>query len=247
MNESNIQPYNKHNLYKRRTAMSLVLGPIHYLMYQKMNYQEALTSAILSDYPELEAKITKEQPPIEQGDLVDLIDQTNIHGWLSSRIDMVESRLAAALKYAPNALETVFEMGIKAGESADFSTLETIFNQLNPFLLDGMPCDRGLSANVVEGESALYLVQGADVHPCFFLEQPLNISPEDSLTKTCAGGHDHDHHESFDIHQSLPPSANDLEATPFARFRYAFLSGYFKNSPYQVEFINEKDFKISLR
>lgn len=225
--------------------MSLVLGPIHYLMYQKMSYQEALTSAILSNYPELESKITEAQPPIEQGDLIDLIDQSNIHGWLSSRIDMVESRLAAALKYAPNSLERVYEMGSKAAKTATFSSIESIFTHLNPFLLDGMPCDRGLSATVAEGENALYLVQGADVHPCFFLEQPLNISPEDSLTKTCAGGHDHDHHESFDIHQSLPPSTNNVEPTSFAKFRYAFLSGYFKNSPYKVEIVNDKDFKIS--
>lgn len=225
--------------------MSLVLGPIHYLMYSKMSFQESITKRLLHNYPDLAQRIDEEQPPIQEGDIKDLIDQTNIHGWLSSCIETTESRLAAACRLVPDALSVVYQIGKETSSNLDTSDYQTLFSSLNPFLLDGMPCDRGLSANVAEEENALYLIHGNNQHPCFELEAPLSISPQEARDRTCSGNHDHDHHEVFDVHQFIPSPSTPVEISFFTQFRLAFLLGIFENTPYQVSLVDGKDFKIS--
>ncbi|MFR2717612.1 MAG: hypothetical protein ACLTA5_10585 [Anaerococcus obesiensis] len=55
--------------------------------------------------------MTKKIKPVSTDNLENLIDQENIHGWLDSKIDVVENRLAFAIKNSKNAKEKLFDFG----------------------------------------------------------------------------------------------------------------------------------------
>ena len=70
--------------------MSLFLGYIHHLMYEKILFQEELLTSLL-DLADEDKKISLSKDldkefPIEKGDLKDIIDEGNIHGWLDERV-----------------------------------------------------------------------------------------------------------------------------------------------------------------
>lgn len=72
--------------------MSKFLGKIHYIMFDKINYVDEITrkmSELLDDKVDLKS--------IENGNLEDLIDTDNIHGWLQVRVGVVEDNLAKVL------------------------------------------------------------------------------------------------------------------------------------------------------
>lgn len=75
--------------------MSEFLGPIHYMMYDKIKFQDKITNFLLDgNTKEIDEKIA----PVSTDNLENLIDQENIHGWLDSKIAVVENRLAFAIK-----------------------------------------------------------------------------------------------------------------------------------------------------
>ena len=97
--------------------MSAVLGPIHHWMYRKIQLQEELIRDILHttresdwgsevDGAELTSYASSETRPLEE-----IIDLSNIHGWLSSQIDAPERRYAhlvtGLLKEDPTRLEVL--------------------------------------------------------------------------------------------------------------------------------------------
>ena len=216
--------------------MSKNLGPIHYMMYDKIKFQDDITAYLLGDKIE-EAEIIEK--PVARGSLDSLIDQDNIHGWLDSKIDIVEKRLAYALAHADSAKKKMYDFGKEQAEGKDFSNFNTIFNDLNMYLLDGMPCDRGLSAQVDEAGD-LYLITNANMHEKY---EDMDINPEESRDNTCAGGHDHDHHDSFEVKSDSKLDLSGKKSS-YHDYRYEFLKGYFENSPYDVEMINGVNFRI---
>ncbi|MDO4594650.1 MAG: hypothetical protein Q4B52_04660 [Tissierellia bacterium] len=218
--------------------MSSTLGPIHYMMYEKIKFQDIITDYLM-DHDTRE--IDKIQKPVSTDDLSSLIDQENIHGWLSSRIDMVEKRLALAFKLSKNPKQKMYELGRKKGENKDFSSLSIIFKTLNYYLLDGMPCDNGMMPQV-DDENSLYLITNNNLHTQYYENDDIN--PNDSLDDTCAGGHSHDHHENFELHHGQI-NLDDNETDLYHQMRYEFLKGYFENSPYKVEIVNGISYKIS--
>ena len=127
--------------------MSEFLGPIHFMMYEKIKFQDKITNFLLEgDTKEIDGKIA----PVSTDNLENLIDQENIHGWLDSKIDVVENRLAFAIKNSQKTKEKLFNFGKKQAEGKNFSDYNEIFQDLNKMLLDGMPCDNGLSATIDE-------------------------------------------------------------------------------------------------
>ena len=88
--------------------------------------------------------------------LEEMIDTGNIHGWLQEKISSAEGRMAAwTFKILENdkeltlsKLENIYiEQGIKAGNevkdnSEQIDNAVDIFNKINDYILDGMPCDR---------------------------------------------------------------------------------------------------------
>lgn len=220
--------------------MSENLGPIHYMMYDKIKFQDEITAYLLDNNTSEVDKIAK---AVSKSPLEELIDQDNIHGWLDSKIDVVEKRLNYALKHSSNPKDKMFEFGRQIGQDENFDDIKQIFSNLNMHLLDGMPCDNGLSAQVDESGD-LYLITNTNLHAKYEND---DINPEDSLANVCEGGHDHDQHESFEVSESDSinlENQSKSEKSTYHDYRYEFLKGYFSNSPYDVEMVNGINFRI---
>lgn len=197
--------------------MSENLGPIHYMMYEKIKFQDKVTSFIMNGNTE---EIDRKIPPVSNESLEKIIDQENIHGYLSSKIDIVENRLSMAFKLSENPKKKLYAFGQKMSDGKNFDSYEEVFSDLNMYLLDGMPCDNGLSA--IMEEDKLYLVTNVNLHKKY----DSFIDPKDSINNTCDGGHDHDHHESFEIKDNENIKMKK-EESDYHQYRYEFFSTHF--------------------
>ncbi|QHQ62850.1 hypothetical protein Ana3638_20415 [Anaerocolumna sedimenticola] len=140
--------------------MSAVLGPIHYWLYNKIKMQDNLVEKIIKlaenqfSETDLRIQLDNNYGSLEKKPLEDMIDTSNIHGWLQERVTLVEYRLAYAvtflLKNDPDSMDKLKGLFWNTGEeiSASYSNNDAaeIFKNLNDILLDGMPCDH---ANLV--------------------------------------------------------------------------------------------------
>ena len=143
--------------------MSLFLGKIHYWLFNKILWFEKLEEEIIKlaksenlDIEKLRLEIEgKYGTKLPNKPLEELIDTSNIHGWLQGQIHSAERRMAAwtkilieADKDNYNKLKEVYSaQGIVAAKEIKSegkvpSTPEEIFNCMNDYILDGMPCDR---------------------------------------------------------------------------------------------------------
>lgn len=142
--------------------MSLFLGKIHYWLFNKVLWFEGLEGEIIKlakdkgiDVEKLEAEInSKYGAKTPNKSLEDMIDTSNIHGWLQGKIHSAEGRMAAWTKVIlENNQDYILDMrkvyenqGVNAAneakESLENINAETIFNSMNDYILDGMPCDR---------------------------------------------------------------------------------------------------------
>lgn len=142
--------------------MSLFLGKIHYWLFNKVLWFEGLEGEIIKlakdkgiDVEKLEAEInSKYGAKTPNKNLEDIIDTSNIHGWLQEKIHSAEGRMAAWTKvilennedYILDMRKVYEKQGVnaanKAKESLENINAETIFNSMNDYILDGMPCDR---------------------------------------------------------------------------------------------------------
>lgn len=155
--------------------MSAFLGPIHYIMYEKIQNTEALTQEILRAAGESETALAAHCPPPARGDLQKIIDTTNIHGWLSREVSAAETRLglaaAALTEDKPTQrkvlLEIGKEQGSRAGESLPAAAgCGALYRGMSSFWLDGMPCDGGVSVQSEDEDQALWSLSPA-VHAPF--------------------------------------------------------------------------------
>lgn len=138
--------------------MSRFLAPVHTWLFNKILILENIEKDIVSGLDSDDQKEAYKTLQEKYGDFIPneplegLIDQSNIHGWLQSRINMAESRQAALvselMSSSSNAVEGIANIyhaaGTKVGgqlESRLDSAVE-IFNALGNVLLEGMPCDR---------------------------------------------------------------------------------------------------------
>ena len=141
--------------------MSLFLGKIHYWLFNKVLWFEGLedkviefTRAKISEGDNLENEINlKYGKKLENKNLEEIIDTSNIHGWLQSKIHSAEGRMAAwTSAILNNDKEYIYELkkiyteqGVNAAKEAKVkssnATAEDIFNSMNDYILDGMPCD----------------------------------------------------------------------------------------------------------
>ena len=137
--------------------MSAFLGPIHFWLYNKINIQNDIVEDIL-DFVEKNKEDIRGNLYEKYGDgelkpLDQVIDVTNIHGWLQERVTRVENKLAYVVteltKNNPENLDVIKD--IFKGKGAEVSTfnkdssLEVIYKGINDTLLDGMPCDHANS------------------------------------------------------------------------------------------------------
>lgn len=128
--------------------MSAFLGPIHFWLYNKIGKQEELTKAIASmaagnGWISDRTAYIRDLPALE-----DVIDESNIHGWLQDQIHDAETRYAdliqTVLTTHPERLEEIskvaFRYGRRNGRDAEKAT--DVFRIFEDFFVNGMPCDR---------------------------------------------------------------------------------------------------------
>lgn len=143
--------------------MSLYLGKIHYWLFNKILWFEGLEDEIIKiakseglDIDKLSKEINEIfEEKLPNKPLEEMIDHSNIHGWLQAKIHFAEGRMATWTseilkndKDSITKIEKVYiDQGIKAGKEAinqniDLSDAIKIYNKINDYILDGMPCDR---------------------------------------------------------------------------------------------------------
>ena len=148
--------------------MSAFLGPIHFWLYNKIGKQEDLTNAIASHaerngWIEDQAKFTKDLPALE-----DVIDVSNIHGWLQGQIHDAETRYADLIGTVWNAERseeihgTAYNFGKTHALGATISPTEA-YKAFEDFFVNGMPCDR-VNAVVSESADELSWTMMRDIH-----------------------------------------------------------------------------------
>lgn len=160
--------------------MSKYLGPIHYWLYNKIKFQNSLVNEVIafSDergiVPALKEEIKSKFGVLSDEPLEEIIDESNIHGWLQEQVSVVEYSLAYAVNSILNkdaasleALKTLFyEYGknnIRIGEESP----SYAFKYLNDKLLDGMPCDRA-NTLVSENENEVIWKRNVCVHESYW-------------------------------------------------------------------------------
>lgn len=215
--------------------MSEFLGPIHYMMYEKIKFQDDITNFLLDGNTN---KVDEIIEPVSRENLDLIIDQENIHGFLDSKIDVVENRLSYAIKNAKNPKEKLFALGKKMTYDKSFENFNEIFRSLNMYLLDGMPCDNGLSASI-DDKGDLYLITNINLHQKYFKDF---VNPKESLDNTCEGGHSHDHHEAFEVNDDNFTLKE--EYSPYHEYRYEFLKGFFDKSAYGIDLVGGINYRI---
>lgn len=236
--------------------MSEVLGPIHYLMWEKIGYQEQIVQRLLKPYPHLLEQLDCLQPAgAYDKDLATLIDSPNIHGWLAAAIDVTEARLAFAYAQVnrQEALTSLYHLGKEARNHRVFHHAHEVFEALTHYLLDGMPCDRAYLPQ--QSADGFTFTQVADVH-AHYAQAPLLVDASQSKDNTCSGTHDHDDHEAFEL-QAHADQYGELSVyaqeaalkganiyTPYYDYRISWLEGFFDQSGWSVTRINRCDFAV---
>lgn len=139
--------------------MSAFLGRIHYWLYNKVLWHEELLEEIMSyavskgiPAEEMKSSIYEKYGYPDNKPLEEIIDHGNIHGWLQSKIQSVEYRIAAVVTGLINKHQvTIGEIselykhnGTRAADLVDVEVTapRDLFTAVFDFMLAGMPCDR---------------------------------------------------------------------------------------------------------
>lgn len=152
--------------------MSLFLGYIHHLMFSKIKFLDNLTDRLIEEI-EIDNKedlvdgIYKFN--LEEGELEDIIDTNNIHGWLDERVSRVETKFAffisEILKRDESKISILKDKMNEIGreESIKFSSAKEVYQFITSKFLDGMPCDGSLMLLTNEDNQVIFKVL-RDVH-----------------------------------------------------------------------------------
>lgn len=141
--------------------MSLFLGKIHYWLFNKIVWFEGLEQDLLvlakNEGLDVENIVSENNKNFGEKlpnlPLEDIIDTSNIHGWLQSKIHSAEGRVASltvkllAVDNIEEKIKNIYvNQGIKAANEVkaerDIENAIEIFSAINDYILDGMPCDR---------------------------------------------------------------------------------------------------------
>lgn len=157
--------------------MSAFLGPIHYWLYNKVKIQHEIVENIISlaDGKQLNfnmrEKLTEKFGDAEIKPLEEVIDVSNIHGWLQNKISIEESRLAYSVTSLLNEnnnflqdLKVLFKNeGARVSKLTENDSIDEVYKNINDTLLDGMPCDRA-SVVVSQDEKEVVWKRNLCVH-----------------------------------------------------------------------------------
>lgn len=168
--------------------MSAILGPIHHWLFRKIKIQNDLTNAIIEGAKEKNlnvaplADIDAKYGSLPEGDLGNIIDPTNIHGWLQDKIAIVERRLAYVVKTLTEgdaeAINFICDIsrafGVKNAIAAGVSPADGFEYYENTFV-SGMPCD-GVNMVVNEDSDELMWQETVDIHRQYWDELGADIA-----------------------------------------------------------------------
>ena len=163
--------------------MSAFLAPIHFWMYDKIIIAQELTFKLEEKFLNKEEREEVESlfPGLYSKDLEEVIDQSNIHGWLHTAVSNVEIRFAYIVKTLLDrgiSLEEIKKVAFEYGKSfpeQEVSSLKDAYELLMDILLDGLPCDVSISVTREE-ENELEFVLYNDIHKQYFNEFNLEVS-----------------------------------------------------------------------
>ena len=163
--------------------MSAFLAPIHFWMYDKILIAQELTFKLEEKFLNKEEREEVESlfPGLYSKDLEEVIDQSNIHGWLHTSVSNVEIRFAYIVKTLLDrgiSLEEIKKVAFEYGKSfpeQEVSSLKDAYELLMDILLDGLPCDVSISVTREE-ENELEFVLYNDIHKQYFNEFNLEVS-----------------------------------------------------------------------
>lgn len=150
--------------------MSQFLAPIHTWLFNKIVILEGIEKDLNIQFNS-EEQIAAHKNLLETfGDFIpnepleNLIDESNIHGWLQGRITVAETRQAAfvqtLLEENPDNLQKIEAIYQEAGKKAAIQNqIKTdapseVFQGLNNVLLEGMPCDR-VNSVITQDDNAI--------------------------------------------------------------------------------------------
>lgn len=168
--------------------MSAILGPIHHWLFRKIKIQNDLTNAVIAAAKEKElnvallADIDEKFGSLPEGDLGNIIDPTNIHGWLQDKIAIVERRLAYVTKTLtkdnPDAMGVICDcaraFGVKNAVESNAAPTEGFEYYENTFV-SGMPCD-GVNMIVNEDSDEIMWQETVDIHKQYWDEVGADVS-----------------------------------------------------------------------
>lgn len=163
--------------------MSAFLAPIHFWMYDKILIAQELTFKLEEKFLNKEEREEVESlfPGLYSKDLEEVIDQSNIHGWLHTAVSNVEIRFAYIVKTLLDrgiSLEEIKKVAFEYGKTfpeQEVSSLKDAYELLMDILLDGLPCDVSISVTREE-ENELEFVLYNDIHKQYFNEFNLEVS-----------------------------------------------------------------------
>ncbi len=159
--------------------MSLFLGPIHHWMFEKITFQNDLIQELVRNDSD-QKLVDDASEPVERGNLEDLIDTDQIHGWLQERVQRVEKKLAAIAKAyeADDALDELLEKVRDFGRKEDFDgKASEAYDILNRRFLEGMPCDRIYDMKA-QGDDEMAWEISRDIHREHWTDDQKYIYPE---------------------------------------------------------------------
>lgn len=192
--------------------MSAFLGPIHYWLYNKITLQDKMAEAILdlnqnNNYVQgLRQETDTECDVIEKKPLEEMIDETNIHGWLQHKVNIVERRLAfvvtkilqADAKALEKIEEVIYNLGVQVYEENkdSFESAEQVYQKLNDMLLDGMPCDH-VNQMVSSSSDEVVYRRTMCIHETYWTDVNGSIANYYALRSHFIAGYLHDSAFSF--------------------------------------------------
>ena len=150
--------------------MSAILGPIHHWLFRKIKIQNDLTNVLIATAKDKGLNVSaladtdEKFGSLPEGDLGNIIDPTNIHGWLQDKIAIVERRLA----YVAKNLTEGNADAIGASPVDGFEYYENTF-------VSGMPCD-GVNMIVNEDSDELMWQETVDIHKQYWDEVGANVA-----------------------------------------------------------------------
>ena len=186
--------------------MSEFLGHIHHWLYHKILRVVEREQLIYKKAEELCGSAAEELQsqvwqiygaPQQDGKLEELIDHTNIHGWLQRQVTIAETREAAFIKELIEAcgdtgrslVEVAYaEHGNICGKHGKdqgkyhAETASGIYQALNDYILNGMPCDQGDIVTINEADKVVW--EGA---VCLQERNWTKAGADKALMKECYG------------------------------------------------------------